>query len=253
MYVPCTFNPAAHQTNLTSPQQPQDELGILDNGTLVGLNQSEMSSSLHTLGQMLQGLGGGEIRVGRVVQVSGDRLVAPNDLFPSFHVTSEEHEDLPLLKTTTGVEPITITKKQHQSQNLEKSAEEKAELKRVKRDARRVRRESEGETLRYQKRLALAPAATGPGENKVLVVTGAVRTARIGANKMSKSAPVKSTVMTECSNKPKLAKDGEVRFVVEAIVLRKKKDEDEEDEGEGWRYLDFDFMAAATRRRQGSA
>lgn len=47
---------------------------------------------------------------------------------------------------------------------------------------------------------------------------------------------------------------GEVRFVVEAVVLKRNRvrrdveeetaveEDDEEEEGLGWRYLDFDFM-----------
>ncbi|KAM0748232.1 hypothetical protein T439DRAFT_76723 [Meredithblackwellia eburnea MCA 4105] len=38
------------------------ELGVLDDGTLVGLSFEDMTESLETLGKMLEGLGGGEIK-----------------------------------------------------------------------------------------------------------------------------------------------------------------------------------------------
>ncbi|KAL7342352.1 hypothetical protein BJY59DRAFT_719471 [Rhodotorula toruloides] len=49
------------------------ELGLLDDGTLVGLNQVDMEESLRTLGQMLAGLGGGRVQITRVVRLGGNR------------------------------------------------------------------------------------------------------------------------------------------------------------------------------------
>lgn len=47
------------------------ELGLLDDGTLVGLKQVDMEESLRTLGQMLAGLGGGRVQITRVVRLGG--------------------------------------------------------------------------------------------------------------------------------------------------------------------------------------
>ncbi|KAK4058790.1 hypothetical protein OIO90_000236 [Microbotryomycetes sp. JL221] len=47
------------------------ELGVMDNGLLVGLPLDEMQQSLDTLGRMLAGLGGGQVKVLRVIRVGG--------------------------------------------------------------------------------------------------------------------------------------------------------------------------------------
>ncbi|KAM0792368.1 hypothetical protein ACM66B_005048 [Microbotryomycetes sp. NB124-2] len=47
------------------------ELGCMDNGLLVGLPLEEMQESLSTLGRMLAGLGGGQVRVLKVIRVGG--------------------------------------------------------------------------------------------------------------------------------------------------------------------------------------
>lgn len=52
------------------------ELGVLDSGVLVGLSRVEMDESLQTLGRMLAGLGGGEVRISRVVQVGGQATLS---------------------------------------------------------------------------------------------------------------------------------------------------------------------------------
>ncbi|KAK4053857.1 hypothetical protein OIV83_001513 [Microbotryomycetes sp. JL201] len=53
------------------------ELGVMDNGLLVGLPLEEMQESLNTLGRMLAGLGGGQVRVLRVIRVGGSPADEP--------------------------------------------------------------------------------------------------------------------------------------------------------------------------------
>lgn len=48
------------------------ELGVVDDGTLVGLSKQDMDASLETLGRMLAGLGGGQVRVNKVFRLAGD-------------------------------------------------------------------------------------------------------------------------------------------------------------------------------------
>ncbi|BGO89518.1 hypothetical protein NBRC10512_003979 [Rhodotorula toruloides] len=59
------------------------ELGLLDDGTLVGLNQVDMEESLRTLGQMLAGLGGGRVQITRVVRLGGSARPASPASFDS--------------------------------------------------------------------------------------------------------------------------------------------------------------------------
>ncbi|KAI5479638.1 gtp binding protein 2 [Pseudohyphozyma bogoriensis] len=260
------------------------ELGVLDDGTLVGLVEHEMLSSLETLGRMLSALGGGEIQIGRVVQLGGDPSPSPSSSdsgsdgdmdekrsptaplsppFSSFQVDAQDelstletlaletHSSFPsplVTSTTTGTPtdilstPIPIKSK---APHPERTPEERAILKRNKRDARRARRESEG----------APPKVRGKGQGK-----GQGGNSQEGA-KLSQSAPARTKY---CPMKPLPAskESGEVRFVVEAIVTKKgysgggreehvvgQADEElEEGHGEGWTYLDFDWMKGAGRR-----
>lgn len=53
------------------------ELGVLDNGNIIGLVYEEMKESLQTLGRMLGGLGGGEININRVIRVGSSKRDDP--------------------------------------------------------------------------------------------------------------------------------------------------------------------------------
>lgn len=267
------------------------EIGLLDDGTLVGLGEDEMNESLQTLGLMLRGLGGGEIRVGRVVRLgggagrrregggdanasSGDDAdpppspsPSPSSLFKSFVVEGEEPEaydpgePLPLLGTLPIAIPTSSTTSSSSASSStngqqkqprpypERTPEERAALKRSKRDARRYR-DADGNDIPRP-----ASEARPPREERVVVVPK--------PPKPKPPKPVKEQVgggnggeAMAASRKPKMAVEGEVRFVVEAVVLtkggmRRAEEREEEREGEpeegeeGWRYLDFDWMQDA--------
>lgn len=83
----------------------------------------------------------------------------------------------------------------------------------------------------------------------------------VKVKKLSRSAPTKAG---EQLFRPRVrSEDGEVRFVVEAVVLKKSRrreseeesaveeDDEAEQEGEGWRFLDFaDFTGKEGSRRR---
>lgn len=234
------------------------ELGVLDNGTLVGLPAAEMHETLATLGKMLRGLGGGEVRVGRVVRIGTGAGDDDSDEFVSFDVDGEEPdldydpgEPLPLLGSvvvnTTPPRPRIATPPPTVTQPIaipprhpypERTPAERAQLKRSKRDARRTRRESDGQL--HPRAPTYDPATPRPAHHTHRPrVPGASppqpAKAPTYANKkkMSQSAPA------SICRKPRMAEEGETRFVVEAVVVKKGAREDSE---EGWRYLDFDWM-----------
>ncbi|GAA5822942.1 hypothetical protein JCM11251_004430 [Rhodosporidiobolus azoricus] len=70
------------------------ELGLLDDGKIVGLPQADMEESLHTLGRMLGGIGGGRVEIARVVRIGGSAEGSPppsspsRSVFPSFDVSA---------------------------------------------------------------------------------------------------------------------------------------------------------------------
>ncbi|GAA5863744.1 hypothetical protein JCM1840_005751 [Sporobolomyces johnsonii] len=147
------------------------ELGLLDNGVLVGLSQSDMQESLRTLGRMLAGLGGGRVQVARVVRLgkgradreggdnsddSGEPSSSPT-LFPSFDV-DPDNSDSPFRPSRpsaedssedsapplTATQPIPISAPSTRTRGptpfpSNRTPDEKAQLRRDKRDARRAR------------------------------------------------------------------------------------------------------------------
>lgn len=154
------------------------ELGLLDDGTLVGLVQDDMDESLRTLGQMLAGLGGGSVQVTRVVRLgsgpsstsssasassspspSPSTSTSPGALFPSFDVSADT-DDLAFLTSTHSLSstppPPIVTDPLTGAISIfppprvrgptpvpnNRTPDEQAELRRLKRDARRqMRRE----------------------------------------------------------------------------------------------------------------
>ncbi|EGU12452.1 hypothetical protein RTG_01486 [Rhodotorula toruloides ATCC 204091] len=183
------------------------ELGLLDDGTLVGLNQVDMEESLRTLGQMLAGLGGGRVQITRVVRLGGNR-----------------------------------------------TAEEQAQLRRDKRDARRARREAaqmsatlakaRGEELSSSPKptspiaigltkpsrphrtihtdypTPIQPRTKPPKPPKPPRRTAEARAEREAAKE--KEQERLASVAPETPFKPVLLKEGdeEVRYVVEAVVRK---------------------------------
>ncbi|KAK4705292.1 hypothetical protein P7C70_g904, partial [Phenoliferia sp. Uapishka_3] len=268
------------------------ELGVLDDGTLVGLAEEEMEESLATLGKMLRGLGGGQVRVGRVVRIgarsdtfdsngtiarrgsvtdqsdeSEEEGRSGGRTFASFDVEGEEPdldydpgEPLPLLGTVippppvpTGMttQPIAIPPPHPFA---ERTAAERAAIKRNKRDARRIRRESEGDLYpprrpydpsrhhfhnprRPPNLLPDASISADDPTTPLAVLPPIQRSPKApthhhphqakavkgSAKKLSQSAPSVGSVATGICRKPRLAAAGEKRFVVEAIVLKKGK------------------------------
>ncbi|GAA5989334.1 hypothetical protein JCM10908_001263 [Rhodotorula pacifica] len=145
------------------------ELGLLDNGTLVGLNQEEMEQSLKTLAQMLAGLGGGRIQISRVIQIGLEsesphmpppirplaRTADPacpsptSTIFPSFDVLAD-NDDIsfvasgtpPVVDSVTGETSIFPPPRIRGPTPFpaNRSEEQQAAFRRDKRDARRARR-----------------------------------------------------------------------------------------------------------------
>lgn len=140
------------------------ELGLLDNGTLVGLNQEEMEQSLKTLAQMLAGLGGGRVQISRVIQIGlgtdpssssppraldGSAPPSPCSIFPSFDVLADD-DDISFVASGTPpvVDPVTGETSIFPPPRIrgptpfpaDRSEEQQAAFRRDKRDARRARR-----------------------------------------------------------------------------------------------------------------
>ena len=149
------------------------ELGVLDDGTLVGLVQDDMDESLRTLGQMLAGLGGGSVQVSRVVRLDcGDSSsssastsppASPGALFPSFDVPFDI-DDLAFVTSSSSLsstphpqlatDPVTGAISIFPPARLRgpapipnnRTPDEQAEMRRVKRDARRQLRRDAAST-----------------------------------------------------------------------------------------------------------
>ncbi|GAA5885272.1 hypothetical protein JCM6882_009550 [Rhodosporidiobolus microsporus] len=87
------------------------ELGLLDDGKIVGLPQEDMQESLQTLGRMLSGLGGGRVEIARVVRIGGSTETSPapsspsRSVFPSFDV-SPSTSDLDFYRTSRTVPSV---------------------------------------------------------------------------------------------------------------------------------------------------
>ncbi|GAA5868922.1 hypothetical protein JCM3774_006791 [Rhodotorula dairenensis] len=164
------------------------ELGVLDNGTLVGLNRGEMEQSLKTLAQMLAGLGGGRIQIARVIRIGLESAAAPSlhdlpagdvdaacpsptsSVFPSFDVLAD-NDDISFVASGTPpvVDPVTGETSIFPPPRIRgptpfpanRSEEQQAAFRRDKRDARRLRRE-EAELA------AMAAAASRAGSRSSL-------------------------------------------------------------------------------------
>lgn len=134
------------------------ELGLLDNGTLVGQTEEDMEQSLRTLAQMLAGLGGGRIQISRVIRIGPEAAAAtsgdspsptPNTLFPSFDVLPD-HDDISFVASGTPpvVDPVSGETSIFPPPRIRgptpfpanRSHEQQAAFRRDKRDARRARR-----------------------------------------------------------------------------------------------------------------
>ncbi|GAA5941131.1 uncharacterized protein JCM15063_000655 [Sporobolomyces koalae] len=144
------------------------ELGVLDNGDLIGLRKEEMDESLNTLELMLRGLGGGTVKINRVIKILQndhaidsrddasqsppfklDRTVEPFE-GPDFSLQDQSNlssisssastsESLPIDIPTTS----TIKEKGPTPFPLNRTPSEQAEIKRHKRDVRRLKREQQ--------------------------------------------------------------------------------------------------------------
>ncbi|GAA6042783.1 hypothetical protein JCM8097_007476 [Rhodosporidiobolus ruineniae] len=158
------------------------ELGLLDDGKIVGLERAEMEESLRTLGRMLAGLGGGRVQVERVLRIGGARaeessggedsppppFSAPSPtsstFFPSFDVppSTSDLSYIDYLRSTPSPSSLSLSSSTPPSDaQVEpapffppdkpkgptpfpsgRSAEEQAVFRRDKRDQRRARREA---------------------------------------------------------------------------------------------------------------
>ncbi|GAA5848458.1 hypothetical protein JCM8547_004520 [Rhodosporidiobolus lusitaniae] len=147
------------------------EVGLLDDGTIVGLTQGDMEESLQTLDRMLAGLGGGRVEIARVLRIGGSTsngsltgtppsggstnnaldCTPPSPtsaLFPS-HDVAACYSDLKLFPATqhADTEPSTPFFPPEKTRGpipfpSTRTPEEKAVWRRDKRDERRARREA---------------------------------------------------------------------------------------------------------------
>ncbi|ORY72221.1 hypothetical protein BCR35DRAFT_315182 [Leucosporidium creatinivorum] len=240
------------------------ELGVLDNGSLVGLTRKEMDETLDTLRRMLATLGGGEVRISRVFRVGGSAEASAADssggdssdgdggrrpsfssLFPSFHVDpaadpnsygynpddeTDSSNPKPFRPThpnpplSTIVLPIAIK----QSPHPERTPEERAFLKRQKRDVRRAKRQEENDWVppirhrpppvhkpRPPPTESTTPAA--PDDGKPGLPPKGTKRKPPSAKTLAKLAAMPA----ECPYKPRVATaDGEEKFVIEACVIK---------------------------------
>lgn len=290
------------------------ELGVLDNGTLVGLARDEMENTLQTLGRMLATFGGGEVKITRTLRVGGAvdpptegeegsggdssdgglrRRQSFSNLFPSFHVAPAADPDSysasldddgsgppkpfrpthPNPPLSTILLPITIKQAPHP----ERTPEERALLKRQKRDVRREKRQAEND---YFPPTRHRP----PPAHKHQPRPTSVDVQPLSAPTVKKKKPTSKTlakiaaIPAVCPFKPRATTEGEPKYVVEAVVIKNTRpavggggrassseddgpfavEESEEDaavsdadvlDGEGWRFIDFDSLP---RLRRGS-
>lgn len=239
------------------------ELGVLDNGTLVGLTRHDMDETLDTLRRMLSSLGGGEVRISRVFRVGGggsaeasanssggdssdgdgERRFSFSSLFPSFHVDpatdpdsygydhgDETDHPKPFRPThpnpplSTIVLPIAIK----QSPHPERTPEERAILKRQKRDVRRAKRQEENDWIPPVRprpppvhKLRPPPlhstSISTSGDGKPGLPPKGTKRKPPSAKTLAKLA----TMPPVCPYKPRVATaDGEEKFVIEACVIK---------------------------------
>ncbi|SCV69082.1 BQ2448_2102 [Microbotryum intermedium] len=126
------------------------ELGVLDAGTLVGLSRADMQETLDTLGLMLSHLGGGQVRISRVVLLGSAGNESTDKTSPSESDTAASRSTLGFTSFdvgSTAIDPVypgtaPITIKQPNPSHPEREPEERAALKRNKRDARRARQKA---------------------------------------------------------------------------------------------------------------
>lgn len=233
------------------------ELGVLDDGSLIGITRNEMRQSLSTLATMLAGLGGGRIEISKVLVLGGNQdsdeeSDGASDLdpynaargnpnidagFESFNVPPDltEHRLAPPL-VHKPVKPLVlpIPMPLHLPPNSAKHIRtpiERDEIKQQKRDARRLKRLSEG----------IVPVERVWNDKNPNYV------APVKLIKLSKSAPVKESSL---HMKPRPVEAGSrARYIIEAVVMtsitmkRQEQetvvlDEDEEN-GLGFEFLDF--------------
>ncbi|POY74318.1 hypothetical protein BMF94_2512 [Rhodotorula taiwanensis] len=158
------------------------ELGLLDDGTLVGLNRDEMEQSLKTLAQMLAGLGGGRVQISRVIRIGQEQdgaatVDASSDhpatsrpsLFPSFDVVADD-DDIAFVASGTPpvVDPVTGETSIFPPPRIrgptpypiDRSNTQQAAFRRDKRDARRFRRR-EAESLAVASSTMALPSRAG--------------------------------------------------------------------------------------------
>lgn len=239
------------------------EIGILDDGIIVGLSRREMVESLETLGKMLGGIGGGEVRVSRVVRLGGTESDDSSDesTFDDIEVAPDLEREGDLFTFSLGSASKTRGAPQELKhldftppiQFLARTPEERLLHIAAKREQRQLRRELEGD---HRDCKVILDEQDHDGNPKPV--------------KPPKSIPVKAQYRPEPENIT-----GEARYVVEAVVmnrslLRKERakqlsdgidneregndtehqsdverdnetdlNQGDEDEEEGWSYLDF--------------
>lgn len=230
------------------------ELGVLDDGTLIGISRKEMKISLSTLGTMLSSIGGGTIEIAKVVVLGGtqdseedsdgsdtdiynaakgDRSV--NAGFESFHVTPDLTDPplappipIKLIRALVVPIPIPITLPQHSPKHVRSPGERDA-IKQQKRDDRRARRLSEG----------ISPVERIWNDRNPDYV------APVKIAKVAKPAPIKETCL---HLKPAPMQPGSrARYIVEAVVTRLAASRQEQESEElvddeptsGFDFLDF--------------
>lgn len=246
------------------------EIGVTDSGSLIGLSRRDMEGSLHTLGRMLAGIGGGSVRICRVVRLGGveasdsedeqsdgaeglaprksrahrDRR-SPTAGFAGFDVAAREiiFDDLVPPTLSPLVPPLVVPIPRLVVLPIEvprlsvRSTEERDEIKLAKREARRARRVSTDQSAPPMWN-DLNPSYTRP----------------IKVVKLSKSVPTRKSPLLEKTARQGRPQEpdplGPARFVIEALVVRAVKgrresggeeemDPAEEDLLEGFDFLDF--------------
>jgi hypothetical protein len=241
------------------------EIGILDDGIIVGLSRQEMVESLETLGKMLGGIGGGEVRVSRVVRLGGTESDDSSDesTFDDIEVAPDLEQEGDLFTFSLGSASKTRGAPQELKhldftppiQFLARTPEERSLHIAAKREQRQLRRELEGDHRVLPCKVILDEQHHDGNPKSV---------------KPPKLIPVKAQYRPEPENIT-----GEARYVVEAVVMNRsllrkerakqrsdgidnekegndtdhhsdlERDDEtdlnhgEEDEEEGWSYLDF--------------
>lgn len=227
------------------------ELGVLDDGSLIGLSRVEMTESLATLSKMLSGIGGGEVRIGRVVRLGDGTNSADDDDSDEFETIQVEPELDPepdvfsysladtyhppaLIQTTSTLHcprlvATTSRIDRHgvhiprQAPNPQRTPEEQLLRQKMKRELRRQRRESAGEEEQQPHHSRREGSEALYKDSSRLTPTSAPST--IQKVIVTKPIHVKGPIKFKPVAAPL---EGETRYVVEAIVvnrsvLRKEK------------------------------